>query len=85
MTIPELTACFGLHPTMVTGWKRALQEGAAEIFENGHNFRHDLEAQMDELYCQAERDFWPKIRMRYTTVDPLRLRWLLEAFHNPST
>jgi len=60
MTIPELTACFGLHPTMVTGWKRALQEGAAEIFENGHNFRHDLEAQMDELYCQARTRFWAK-------------------------
>jgi len=60
MTIPELTACFGLHPTMVTGWKRALQEGAAEIFENGHNFRHDLEAQMDELYCQARTRFLAK-------------------------
>jgi len=67
------------------GWRRAPQEGAAEIFEKVNNSRHDLEAQMDELYRQAERDFWTKIRIRYTTVDPLRLRWLLEAFHNPST
>lgn len=65
MTISELAARFGVHPTMVTSWKRALQEGAAEIFENGHNSRHDLEAQMDELYrqigrLQVERDFLAK-------------------------
>ena len=63
MTMPELVACLGVHPTMVTGWNRALQEGAAEIFENGHNSRHDLEVQMDELYrqvgrLQVERDFF---------------------------
>ena len=65
MTISELAARFGVHPTMVTSWKRALQERAAEIFENGHNSRHDLEAQMDELYrqigrLQVERDFLSK-------------------------
>ena len=50
MTISELAARFGVHPTMVTSWKQTLQEGVGEIFENGHNSRHDLEAQMDELY-----------------------------------
>jgi transposase-like protein len=55
MTISEFAARFGVHPTMVTGWKRALQEGAAEIFEKGHNARQDLEAQKDELYCQIGR------------------------------
>jgi transposase len=63
MTIPELAACLGVHPTKVTGWKRPLQEGVAEIFEKVHNSRHDLEAQMDELYrqigrLQVERDFF---------------------------
>ena len=39
------------------GWRQALLEGAAEIFEKVNNSRHDLEAQMDELYRQVERDF----------------------------
>jgi len=50
---------------MVSNWKRALQKAAAEIFENGHNSRHDLKAQMDELNLQigrrqVERDFLAK-------------------------
>ena len=50
MTISELASRVRVHPTMVTNWKRAQQQEAAVIFENGHNSRHDLEAQMDERY-----------------------------------
>jgi transposase-like protein len=33
-TISELAARFGVHPTMITAWKRTLLDGAPEIFEN---------------------------------------------------
>ena len=32
-TASELAAEYGVHPTMIDQWKRALLEGAAEIFE----------------------------------------------------
>ena len=35
-TIAELAQRFGLHPTMITSWKRALMDGATDIFDKGH-------------------------------------------------
>jgi transposase-like protein len=34
-TVPELAAEYGMHPTMILQWKKALLDGAAEIFEPG--------------------------------------------------
>ncbi|MFC0201928.1 transposase [Paracoccus rhizosphaerae] len=34
-TVPELAAEYGVHPTMIHQWKKALLEGAADIFERG--------------------------------------------------
>ena len=64
-TISELAARFGVHPTMIHSWKRALLEGAAEVFDKGHKSRKETDAQMDELYrqigrLQVERDFLSK-------------------------
>lgn len=32
-TMSELAADYGVHPTMIHQWKKALLDGAAEIFE----------------------------------------------------
>jgi transposase-like protein len=34
-TVSELAAEYGVHPTMIHQWKKALLDGAAEIFERG--------------------------------------------------
>ena len=34
-TVSELAAAYGVHPTMIHQWKKALLEGAAGIFERG--------------------------------------------------
>jgi|TARA_R110001592_G_C12693838_1_gene706079 transposase-like protein len=34
-TVSELSAEYGVHPTMIHQWKKALLEGAADIFERG--------------------------------------------------
>jgi len=64
-TVSELGARFGVHPTMITTWKRTLLEGAADIFDKGQKARKQTEAQMDDLYrqigrLQVERDFLSK-------------------------
>ena len=64
-SVSELAARFGVHPTMISNWKRALLDGAAEVFDKGHKSRKETEAHVDELYrqigrLQVERDFLSK-------------------------
>jgi len=64
-TMSELAARFGVHPTMINNWKRALVDGAPDIFDKGHKSRKQSEAHEDELYrqigkLQVERDFLSK-------------------------
>ena len=34
-TVSELASRFGVHPTMIHQWKRALLKGASGVFERG--------------------------------------------------
>lgn len=61
-TAAQLSSRFGVHPTMVSAWKRQLLDGAAELFDKGRKTRKQAEAKTDELYRQigqlkVENDF----------------------------
>ena len=57
-TVAELAARFGVHPTMIHQWKKALLDGASDVFERGGRKRSpegdaetikDLHAKIGEL------------------------------------
>lgn len=61
-TISELAARFGVHPTMIRNWKRALLDSAANVFDKGQKSKKHNDANVDELYKQigklkVENDF----------------------------
>ena len=61
-TIAQIASRFGVHPNMVSTWKRQMLEGAADIFDQNHNSRKQGQAETNELYRQigklkVENDF----------------------------
>ena len=61
-TISELAQRYSVHPNMITTWKRALLDGASDVFDKGRKSRKKAEAQVDELHRQigklkVENDF----------------------------
>ena len=58
----QLAQRFGVHPTMITAWKKALIEGAGNIFDKDQKSRKKNDAKVDELHRQigqlkVENDF----------------------------
>lgn len=63
-TTSQIAARFGVHPTMVSTWKRELQDNASDIFDTkSTSSRKDAnEPDTDQLYREigrltVERDF----------------------------
>lgn len=52
-TVSELASRFGVHPTMVHQWKRALLEGASDVIERGGKRKPEIdEDQVKELHAE---------------------------------
>jgi transposase len=52
-TVSELASRFGVHPTMIHQWKRALLEGASDVFERGGKRKPEIdEDQVKELHAK---------------------------------
>jgi transposase len=55
-TVNELAGQFGVHPTLIHGWKKHLLQGAEAIFAHGAKTdTADVEAQKAELFEQIGR------------------------------
>jgi len=52
-TVSELASRFGVHPTMIHQWKRALLDGASDVFERGGKRPPEIdEARIKELHAK---------------------------------
>lgn len=61
-TMSELSARFGVHPTMISNWKRTLLDNASVLFDKGQKGQKEKEAEIGELFRQigqlkVENDF----------------------------
>jgi transposase len=55
-TINELASQFGIHPTMIHGWKKQLLSGIDQVFSSGTKGAADnSEAEKAELFEQIGR------------------------------
>jgi putative transposase len=55
-TVNELASQFGVHPTLIHGWKKQLLAGADQVFSNGSTAATtDTVAQQAELFEQIGR------------------------------
>jgi transposase-like protein len=54
-TVNELAAQFGVHPTLIHGWKKQLLAGAEAVFAGGAKAAGPQEDKSAELYEQIGR------------------------------
>lgn len=71
LTVAELAAKYGVHPTMVTKWKKQAVEGMADTFSRSGRQSRDVDhqARIKELHAKigeltVERDFLAKAFVR---------------------
>ena len=80
-TLAELSAEFGVHPTMISKWKQELVKRAGELFARGSKASavEDAQKVIDDLHrkigqLQVERDFLAGHRAPQGTRVTLNLR-----------
>ncbi len=61
-TTSEIASEFGIHPTMVTRWKKEFLENSHKVFRSNDNKEKELQKTIEELYKQigklkVEKDF----------------------------
>ena len=61
-TISELSQQFGVHPNMISTWKKDLVDNAADTFDKNQKYRKKVGDKIDELHRQigqlkVENDF----------------------------
>jgi transposase-like protein len=61
-TIPELSQRLGVHPNMISTWKKVLVDNVAATFDKNHKSRKKVDDKIDELHRQIgqlkiENDF----------------------------
>jgi putative transposase len=54
-TVSQLASHFGVHPTLIHGWKKLLLDQAQTLFTNGSKASADAEADPAELFEQIGR------------------------------
>ena len=55
-TVNELASQYGVHPTLIHGWKKQLLAGADQVFRNGAKAAStEVEAEKAELFEQIGR------------------------------
>ena len=83
-TLAELSAEFGVHPTMISNWKQELVKRAGELFARGSKApAEDAQKVIDDLHrnigqLQVEHDFLPgspqsgrRLRSSWSRVQPI--------------
>ena len=48
-TVSELAAEYGVHPTMIHQWKKALLDGASDIFDRGGKTKAEVDEETVRL------------------------------------
>ncbi len=61
-TTAELAQRYGVHPTMISSWKKALLDSACDIFDKNSKKKKQTDSTIDELHRQigklkVENDF----------------------------
>src|SRR3954451_24208252 len=82
-TVNELASPYGVHPTLIHGWKKQLLAGADQVFSNGAKAAApDAEAEKAGLFEQIGR---LKMELEWlkkkSARSPDELRPLIEAGH----